>query len=166
MNDNHNEEVEHQIQDEQPQKLHPEHILEARISHALQKQAAHIQFSGELRNHIMQNLPSQHRTGQRRFLVPAFALAASAAHRLLSEYLSALKSATLHPLYLAPGHNGPSRTRAWGAASLVGPDRAAPRLPTGQSIWSYVHREHQRSFDQQRSGDALCTHGGMVARWD
>ena len=76
MNDNHNEEVEHQIQDEQPQKLHPEHILEARISHALQKQAAHIQFSGELRNHIMQNLPSQHRTGQRRFLVPAFALAA------------------------------------------------------------------------------------------
>ena len=77
MNDNHQEETERQIQDEQPQNLHPEHMLEARISHALQKQAAQIQFTGELRTHIMQNLPARHTAKQRRFLAPAFALAAS-----------------------------------------------------------------------------------------
>ena len=76
MNDNHHEETERQIQDEQQPELHKEHMLEARIGHALQKQAAQIQFTGELRTHIMQNLPARHTAKQRRFLAPAFALVA------------------------------------------------------------------------------------------
>jgi WD40 repeat protein len=76
MSDNHQDETEHQSQDELQQKLHAEHMLEARIAHTLQNQAAHIQFTGELRTHIMQNLPVRRIAHRRRFLAPAFALAA------------------------------------------------------------------------------------------
>lgn len=78
MNDSHNEDedTEWQGQDEQHQELNADRMLEARISHALQKQAARIQFTGELRSHIMQNLPSRHTTNHRRFLAPALTLAA------------------------------------------------------------------------------------------
>lgn len=76
MSDNHQDEIEHQSKDEQQQKRNSEHMLEARIAHTLQNQAAHIQFTGELRNHIIRSLPIRHTANRRRFLAPAFALAA------------------------------------------------------------------------------------------
>jgi hypothetical protein len=76
MSDHHDEDTTEQPSQE---KLDTERVLEARISHVLQTQAAHVHFTTELRNHIIHSLPSlpvRHPPGSRRFLAPALALAA------------------------------------------------------------------------------------------
>ena len=73
MSDYHDEDA---IRDELPEGLDAERRLEARISHVLQTQAAHVHFTTELRNRIMLSLPSRHTPGQHHFLAPIIVLAA------------------------------------------------------------------------------------------
>jgi WD40 repeat protein len=77
MNDHHSEDREQHPHDDHQWKQNKENMLEIHLTRFLQEQAERIEFTPQMRTTIIQRLPARRKPGPRRFLAPAFALAAT-----------------------------------------------------------------------------------------